>query len=163
GIMAPLLAQRLITTLGWRTAYAVFGLGILLVPLPIISALLEDDPSKRGLAPDGDDAAPSVSQEESLEPYDGLSWHEIWHSTTFWLMIGIFFLTGASVHAGVLHMPALLTDRGLSAERAALGSSVIGLSLLVGRLGSGFLLDRFFAPRVAIGFFGASATGMAIL
>jgi MFS family permease len=159
GIIAPLLAQRLIAAFGWRNAYAIFGLGILLIPLPIITALLEDDPAKRGLAPDGAEVVHRVSQEHC----EGLSWHEIWHTPTFWLMICIFFLTGASVHAGVLHMPALLTDRGLSAERAALASSVIGLSLLTGRLGSGYLLDRFFAPRVAIGFFGASATGMAIL
>ena len=159
GIIAPLLAQRLIDAFGWRSAYAIFGLGILLVPLPVITALLEDDPAKRGLAPDGEEVVHSPLQVH----YEGLSWHEIWHSPTFWLMICIFFLTGASVHAGVLHMPALLTDRGLSAERAALASSVIGFSLLTGRLGSGYLLDRFFAPKVAIGFFAASAAGMAIL
>ncbi len=78
-------------------------------------------------------------------------------------MIAAFFLTGASVHAAVLHMPALLSDRGLSLERAALASSVIGLSLLTGRLVCGYLLDRLFAPRVAMFFFGASALGMAVL
>src|SRR5438874_643657 len=43
GIMAPLLAQRLIATFGWRNAYAIFGLGMLLVPLPLITKFLEDD------------------------------------------------------------------------------------------------------------------------
>src|SRR5207244_9348411 len=31
------------------------------------------------------------------------------------------------------------------------------------RVGSGYLLDRFFAPRVAMLFFGASALGMVLL
>jgi len=60
-------------------------------------------------------------------------------------------------------MPALLMDRGLTPQRSTVATSVIGLSLLAGRLGSGYLLDRIFAPRVAMFFFGASALGMAIL
>jgi predicted MFS family arabinose efflux permease len=78
-------------------------------------------------------------------------------------MIVVFTLTSASMHAGVLHMPALLTDRGLSAGRAAMASGMIGISVVLGRVGSGYLLDRFFAPRVAMCFYGACATGLAIL
>ncbi len=160
-IVAPLLAQRLIAAFGWRMAYVIFGFMILLIPLPVVAALLENDPARRGLLPDG--VQPRRGASERQSEIEGLTWHEIWHSPTFWLLICAFFLTGASVHAGVLHMPALLTDRGLSPERAALAISIIGLSLLVGRVGSGYLLDRIFAPRVAMFFFGASALGMAIL
>jgi len=160
-IVAPLLAQRLIAAFGWRMAYVIFGFVILLIPLPIVAALLENDPAQRGLLPDG--VQPKQGASERQSEIQGLTWHEIWHSPTFWLLICAFSLTGASVHAGVLHMPALLTDRGLSPERATLAISIIGLSLLVGRVGSGYLLDRIFAPRVAIFFFGTSALGMAIL
>ena len=150
GILAPLLAQRLIAAFGWRMAYAMFGFLMLLIPLPVVASLLRNDPAERGLLPDG---VPSPLRLSGGQPEsEGLTWHEIWHSPTFWLLICAFFLTGASVHAGVLHMPALLSDRGLSPERAAVASSVIGLSLLAGRLGSGYLLDRIFAPRVAIFF-----------
>jgi MFS family permease len=161
GIVVPLLAQRLIATLGWRMAYGIFGAAVLLLPRPVAAAFLQDDPAKRGLRPDGVEGPES----SPLPPQDkeGLSWREIWHEPTFWLMICVFCLTGASVHAGVLHMPALLSDRGLSAGRAALASSVIGASLMVGRTASGYLLDRFFAPRVAMLFYGASALGMVTL
>jgi MFS family permease len=160
-IFAPLLAQRLIALFGWRIAYMVFGFIVLLIPLPVVAALIENDPAERGLLPDGDESRQQASEQHAEN--QGLTWHEIWHSPTFWLLVFAFFLTGASVHAGVLHMPALLSDRGLSSRRAALASSVIGIALLIGRLTSGYLLDRFFAPRVAMSFFGLSATGMAIL
>ncbi len=160
-IVAPLLAQRLIAAYGWRTAYMIFGFIILLVPLPVVTVLLENDPAKRGLLPDG--VEPKQKSFEQRPEAQGLTWHEIWHHPTFWLMICAFFLTGASVHAGVLHMPALLSDRGLSPERAALASSIIGLALVTGRFGCGYFLDHFFAPRVAMFFFGASALGMAML
>lgn len=162
GSMAvPILAQGLITLFGWRITFAIFGGAVLLVPLPIVAALLQNDPAERGLQPDGDMTAPS----SLLSPQDkqGMTWQEIWHSPTFWMMICIFSLTGACVHGAILHMSAIFTDRGVSAERAAVAASLIGAALIVGRLGSGYLLDHFFAPRVAILFYGATTLGLAML
>jgi MFS family permease len=160
-VVVPILAQRLIAMFGWRIVFAIFGGAVLLLPLPVITALLQNDPEKRGLRPDGDEND-RVSP-LSLQDKQGLSWHEIWHSPTFWIMICIFLLTGASLHGAVLHMSAIFTDRGITAERAAIATSRVGAAVIVGRLGSGYLLDRFFAPRVAILFYGATALGMAIL
>src|SRR6185437_15822093 len=53
-IVVPMLVERLIAAYGWRIAFMVFGVAVLLVPLPTIAAWLEDDPSRRGLHPDGD-------------------------------------------------------------------------------------------------------------
>ncbi|MCU1306240.1 MAG: transporter [Acidobacteriaceae bacterium] len=161
GTIVPIVTQRLIANFGWRMTYGILGCAVLLLPLPMVATFLQNDPSERGLLPDGAEATPD-SPRQDLK-HEGLSWHEIWHSSTFWIMTTSFFLAGASVHAGVLHMPALLTDRGLSAERGAVASSVIGLSLIAGRFGAGFLLDRFFAPRVAMLLLGASGVGLGIL
>ncbi len=60
-------------------------------------------------------------------------------------------------------MAAIFSDRGVSPERAALATSLIGAALIAGRLGSGYLLDRLFAPRVAILFYGAATLGIGIL
>jgi MFS family permease len=160
-ILVPPVAQHLIAMFGWRMAYGLLGAAVLLLPLPTVAALLQNDPAQRGLHPDGADAAQSAP--ERPQDKQGLSWREIWHQPTYWLMLCVFCLSGASLHAGVLHMPALLTDRGLSAERGAVASSVIGLSLLFGRIGSGYLLDHIFAPRVAMLFYGASALGIGML
>jgi len=160
-IVVPTLAQRLIIMFGWRMAFAIFGAAVLLLPLPVIAALLQNDPRQRGLRPDGDER----NQDSPLTPQDkqGLTWHEIWHSPTFWIMICIFSLAGAGVHGAILHMSAIFTDKGVTAERAAIATSLVGAGALLGRLCSGYLLDRLFAPRVAILFYGATALGMAIL
>jgi MFS family permease len=160
-VVVPILAQRLITMFGWRITYAVFGGAVLLLPLPIVAALLQNDPAQRGLQPDGDEAAPSSLL--SSQDKQGMTWHEIWHSPMFWMMICIFSLVGACVHGAIIHMSAIFTDRGVSAERAAMAASLVGAALIVGRLGSGYLLDHFFAPRVAILFYGATTLGLAIL
>jgi MFS family permease len=160
-IVVPLAAQRLIAAFGWRLTYGIFGGAVLLLALPVVAALLLNDPAERGLLPDGAEAGTLLPEPQREQ--EGLSWTEIWHRPEFWRLVTVFFLTGASVHAGVLHMPALLTDRGLSVERAALVTALIGLSLTAGRLGAGFLLDRFSGPHIAMLFYGASALGLGIL
>ena len=44
-----------------------------------------------------------------------------------------------------------------------MATSLVGAAVTIGRLGSGYLLDRLFAPRVAILFYGATALGIAML
>ena len=160
-VVVPIVAQRLITTFGWRITYALFGGAVLLVPVPIVAALLRNDPAELGLQPDGDDTAPS----SPLSPQDkqGMTWRQIWHSPMFWMLICVFSLVGACVHGAILHMSAIFTDRGVSAEGAAIAASLVGAALIVGRLGSGYLLDHFFAPRIALLFYGATTLGMAML
>jgi predicted MFS family arabinose efflux permease len=57
----------------------------------------------------------------------------------------------------------MLSDRGASAQAAANATSIIGVAMLFGRTGSGYFLDRFFAPRVCAVLFGQSALGVALL
>jgi MFS family permease len=160
-IVVPILAQRLIAGFGWRIAFATFGAAVLLIPLPLVAAFLLNSPAQRNLQPDGDENTPDapLSPQERL----GLSWHAIWHDPIYWSMLCIFSLAGASVHGAILHMAAIFSDRGASLERAALATSLVGAALIAGRLGSGYLLDRLFAPRVAILFYGATTLGIGIL
>jgi predicted MFS family arabinose efflux permease len=60
-------------------------------------------------------------------------------------------------------LPAILTDRGNTARLAAFASSFFGVGLFQGRVGCGYLLDRFFAPRVAALLFAAVAIGITFL
>jgi len=59
-------------------------------------------------------------------------------------------VSSISMNGAITHLSALLTDRGLTAGNAALCASVLGGSSLLGRIGVGWLLDRFFGPRVAL-------------
>jgi MFS family permease len=160
-IVIPSVAQALIATLGWRLAYSVFGLSILLIPLPVVAAFLKERPENMGLLPDG--AAPSqVSTPVGVNDL-GLSLHDAVRTSEFWTMLCVLFLVTASVHACFIHLPAILTDRGSTAQLAAFASSLFGVGLFLGRVGCGYLLDRFFAPRVAAWLFAAVAIGIALL
>jgi MFS family permease len=74
-----------------------------------------------------------------------------------------FGLAGFAVTGPMLHLVAMLSDRGMSPATAAAASSTVGLALLGGRVMAGHLMDRFFAPFVAVGFVLGSAIGLLAL
>jgi hypothetical protein len=160
-IVVPSVAQRLVATLGWRLAYTVFGCSILLIPLPVVAAFLKERPENMGLLPDGAGEAPASMPIVANDV--GLALREAVRTREFWTMVCSLFLMTASVHACFIHLPAILTDRGGSAQLAAFASSLFGVGLFMGRVGCGYLLDQFLAPRVAALLFSAVAIGIAFL
>ncbi len=62
----------------------------------------------------------------------------------------MLFFASLAQNGSITHMAALLSDRGIPAGQAALGVSILGGATLIGRVLTGWLLDRFFAPRVAL-------------
>ena len=160
-MLYPPIAQRLIGLYGWRSGYAIFGSAILVIPFLVLWLFLKEDPREIGLFSDG--IVSSHTRAATDRKLSGLVWSQIWTTGTFWLLVCAFFLAGASVHACVLHLAAMLSDRGASAQAAANATSIIGAAVIVGRTGSGYFLDRFFAPRVCAVLFGQSALGVALL
>lgn len=157
-IIMPLVAQRLIAAYGWRTALEIFGCVVLALPIPIVAIFLKEAPEKMGLFPDG---LPNLSR--AVRSSEGFSWCEIWRSRTFWLMTTGFVLVGSSVHACIIHLPQLIADRHGSHGAAALATSVVGVALFMGRVGTGYFLDLYFAPRVTSLIFTGAAVGIFLI
>jgi MFS family permease len=160
-ILLPLIAQRLIVLFGWRTAYAIVGFAALAISVPVVGTLLKDSPEKMGLQPDGEPDLNTGSQQQKNE--QGVTWSAARRQPTFWLLASAFFLLGASVHACVIHLVPMLTDHGISLQRAAFASSLLGVALLIGRVFTGYFLDRFFGPYVAMLLFSGVAVGISLL
>ena len=159
-ILLPSVAQRMVRAFGWRLSYSIFGLAILLIPLPIVALFLKERPENLGLLPDGPaDVHPAAAAPGRV----GLTLREALQTSEFWTMISALILVTASVHACFIHLPAILTDRGSTAQTAAFVSSLLGLGLFLGRVGCGYLLDHFFAPRVAALVFSGVALGVAVI
>ncbi len=161
-VVMPSLTQALVTAVGWRIAYVFLGLLVIVIGVPIIGLLLKETPELLGLRPDGEPIT-QTGRTESRGQQPGLSCREAWHTGTFWLMIVAFFLVATTTNGCVVHLVPLLTDRGVSAQSAAFATSLFGGALLFGRVWAGHLLDRFFAPYVAAGFFLVPALGLFLL
>jgi MFS family permease len=160
-IMPP-LAQALITTVGWRQAYVFLGLLAVGVTVPVVGLFLKEAPQMMGLLPDGEMVAQAGTTKQGGQE-SGMKSREAWHTGAFWLMLSAFFLMSVSFHGYIIHLAPLLTDRGASAQSAALAMSLGAMGGVLGRAGAGYLLDRFFAPSVAICFFCGFALGIFLL
>ena len=157
----PSLAQALLVSYGWRYAYVVIGLMVMIVTIPVVGLFLKETPEMVGLGPDGE--AVNVSRMQVHEPQASLSALEARQTPTFWILVGSFFLMSASVHGCLIHLVPLLTDRGTSPQLAAIATSLFGGALLLGRIGAGYLLDHLFASSVAVGFFCGATLGLLLL
>jgi sugar phosphate permease len=158
--ITPSLAQFLIDRGGWRLAYVGLAGACLTIALPIVWIFLRATPQEVGLLPDG--AAPADATTAPM-PMDGMSVREAFRTRTFWLLCFMFFLVSACVNGAIAHLAPLLTDSGVSGRSAAFATSIFGVSAIAGRVGNGFLVDRFFGPRVAAIVFAGAALGVALL
>lgn len=142
-LLVPPLTTALLDQLGWRWAYAALGAAVLAVG-PLIALLA---PATRP-APIHRQAARGASP--------------LRHPVFRRLLIA-FFLVSIGANGCVAHLVPLMTDRQIAASAAATAAAVLGVSSVAGRLLTGLLIDRFFAPRIAFLVVGASAGGILVL
>lgn len=157
----PSLTQALIVAMGWRKAYMVIGLLVPVVIIPVVGLFFTEKPQMLGLLPDGEPTG--VLAAENKTSAEGMSAGEALRSSTFWLLTIAYFLITTSVIGCLIHLVPMLTDRGVSAQNAAFATSLFGGALMIGRVATGYLLDRFFASHIAAGFFCAVAVGIFLL
>ena len=162
-IMMPAFGHALISRFGWRVAYVVIGVMVATVTFVVVSMFLKERPAEMGLSADG--AVPDQGQ--TNEPHaptaQGMSSREACRTATFWVMSAGLFLVALTLTGCLVHFVPMLTDRGMSPATAALATSVFGGSNLIGRVGAGYLLDRFSGPYVAATCFTAGAAGVSVL
>jgi MFS family permease len=160
--LLPQLVQNLNAAFGWREAYLGLGGIVLLVSLPILFKWVRDDPAEFGLEPDGHSARSGTTMEDRRTAA-GFTAGESIRMPAFWLMIGLFAMVGIITAAIIAHLIPLMIDRGASPAQAATAQSLLGISLIFGRVLAGYLMDRFFAPRVALAFLLGPLAGLALL
>ena len=155
-VIMPPLAQALISSLGWRQAYVVLGMIVIAVTIPVIGLFLRESPESMGFRPDGGEPSEHDPSAAPAAPMS-LTRGEALRTITFWLLVVAFLCISIAFHACLIHLVPMLRDHGISAAAAAGATSLLAIGILLGRVGTGFLLDRYFAPYVAlVVFFGFS-------
>jgi MFS family permease len=146
-IVLPPAAEALIEWVGWRRACLVLGVIVIAVGVPIVSRFIRERPLDH----------------QDTKTLDGASVREGVMSRVFWILVIVLFAQSIAQNGALTHMSALLTDRGVPASGAALALSAMGAASLLGRLATGWLLDRFFAPRVGFCVLSVAAVGTYLL
>jgi len=148
--LMPTLSNALIANLGWRLGYVGLGIVIVVLALLPVAALL---PEPKGQQP----------EQASLGELPGVPFGEGIRSGKYWALAIAFFLASMTINGTLVHVVPLLTDRGIAVGTAVSMVAGAGLALIVGRVIAGYVIDRVFAPYVALVFLGGPVLGLAIL
>jgi MFS family permease len=148
GIVFPAVTHGLLPVVGWRMTYAILGLSIAVIGMPMARRFIHERDDRRA------GAARVVA---------GLSVRDGVRTRMFWILLTMVFCTSLVQSSTLVHLPALLSDHGLSAGQSAAALSVMGLASICGRLATGWLVDRFFAARVSIVLLILAAAGALLL
>lgn len=152
GIFVPQIAQALIANFGWRSAYACLGVLVLVIALPAVGLWIREPRPGEG-----------EHRRTATGGFAGASVGEAVRTGRFWLMAGAFFLVAMALLGSSAHVVPLLTDRGLSPAAATATFGLFGLATLIGRVATGYLVDRIFAPYIVAVFWLAPVAGFAAL
>lgn len=160
GAVSPLLVHWLIDNFGWRRAFEVIGVLILVILFPIGLWVTRSAPRDLGLLPDGDASHPA-STEAAAAP--SRTTGEAMGTLNFWLL-----LLGSTLVIGVIgtvisHFILFLKDEGYSSGWASRALSILLFSSLAGRVIVGYVADRFTRKNVMALFYLTLAAAIPLL
>ena len=151
-VLFPLIASIVIAQSGWRDAWFVLGVLVFVVALLPVALLISERPEDMGLLPDGDAEDGSTegagAKHSSSTADKEVDWtsKSAMRTPTLWLIAiatGLLFVMQAGVNT---HSAAFFRDQGLSAVIAGVGISFNALSLGLGSLVWGRIVENF-QPR----------------
>lgn len=135
----PLITTWAITRWNWQAGFIALAALPLLLALPL---------ALRWLLPQHSTST-AVQPPDSPASRTGLLLAQALRSWRFWVCNLSMTLVVSCVVGLVTNIVPLLQDRGLSAIEAGQVFSTFGISLILGRLLVGYLIDRLWAPGVA--------------
>lgn len=158
----PLLANFLIEAHGWRNAYLILGTGwggftFLLCWFFLFDA--HDRRKRAKLAAVSTDAPPPAD----AASFPGLTMAHAWRSGPLWVIACTTVVIMALTMGFSIHQIAILGEVGISRGQAALLAASAGLAGILGKLITGWLLDRYRANWVGGATLGVTTLTFAFL
>lgn len=149
-IFVPPVLAAVISIYGWQAGFLVLAgiQGLIALPAILICMRRNDR---------------NASRKEPSSNADHVSWSEILHQRSFWIIMISVFCVYAGVTGMLPNFIPLLTNSGFTPQSAAAAQGAAGIGLLVGRLTLGWLIDRFWAPAVGAIYIIPAAIGSLIL
>ena len=145
-LVLPPLA-RVVAAHGWQAGFLALALVPSFIAFPVAYFWL----------PDG---APKASTLASNAPaLTGIPFAAAVRSYRFWVMVVGFTMVVTGILGMLTNSVAMMQDHGIPATTAASVAAASGAALIIGRLATGYLVDRLWAPGVAFVLLSLPAVG----
>lgn len=135
GAFVPFALTAALDAFGWRGGYAVLAAMPLLFALPILTSWLREAPA-------------GITETNDVTHATGLTVAEALRGYRFWTLAAASLALAFGVSGLLPNLYPLLLERGLDAMTVKSALAALALSVTGGRILSGFLLDRLWAPTV---------------
>lgn len=145
GAVSPLLIGALIGNFGWRRAFAIIGVLILVVLFPVAQWVTRSAPRELGLEPDG---ALAPLTQPSAATTSSVTVRRATSSLNFWLILAGCTLTIGAIGTVSQHFILFLKDQEYSTQQATVLASGMLFSSLAGRVIVGYFADRYSKKNV---------------
>jgi MFS family permease len=152
-----------ITAIGWRMTHLGFGLGVLLLALPLILLVHRDDPRELGLCPDGLTPAEGGAGADARRGAPTPEGAGAGLPRGYWPIFGANLLRGMATYAILVHQVPYLVDAGFSRMAAASLFSTSALLAVGGGVAAGAISDRIGRLRTYAGITALFALGLGSL
>lgn len=163
GVFTQPAIGNLITNQGWRNAYFIVGIGIIIIIVPTAIFLLRKSPQEKGLLPFGmEEVQANGNNNTATNENTGISFTAARKSVAF-IMLTIFFFVITSAASFAAQMPTFLTSKGYSLATAGNIMGAYMLGVLVGSLVMGYLIDKIGARNTTILAMSLGIVSMALL
>jgi len=148
--LIPQLSNALVSNFGWRMGYVGLGVTIFVLAFLPVALFVREPP-------------PRSAERHAQAAAVGISFSEAMRDRRYWATALVFFFAATTINGSIIHVVPLLTDRGIAPGAAAAALSAAGIALIGGRIVAGYLLDKIFAPYIAVFFLLCPMAGIAIL
>src|SRR5438552_4254894 len=171
GAISPLLINALIQSFGWRHAFQIIGILILIVLFPVAQWVTRSNPGESNLLSDGPLGTPvrlpandaSATAGAGSRSAQRVELGQAVRTRNFWLILAACTLTIGAIGAVTQHLILFLKDHGYSQSAASRVSSTLLISSLAGRVIVGYFADRYRAKNVMALFYLALALAIPFL
>ena len=153
GSLMTLVAGHLFQVSGWRTAYVVLGLPMMVVAVPLVALIVRSRPP--GAIP--------MTVAEGAKLLEGFEASEAIRTRSFWMILLANFCFAFTATGSAIHLVAYLEGVGYKTSAAALIMSLIFAFAALGKVVLGFVADRLTARVALVLCFATQAAGLSIV
>jgi sugar phosphate permease len=161
GLLVPLVV-KLIDALDWQRVLIILGLSVWVIGLPL-SLLLRHKPEQYGYMPDGEESNAAIYEKDSnpAQKYKvGIGVKRALKTRAFWHIALASAFQLFAISAVVVHIMPYLSSVDITRSNSAFVAMAVPLTSIIGRLGSGWLGDRFSKKLVAAGLSAMMSVGL---
>lgn len=148
GVFAQPIIGALISQFGWRNAYFITGLGVLIIVTPIILLLIRNSPKDKNTKAYGDTST-DIDPHKQIQNIEGIAYTTAKKTPAFFLLALFFFIITA-ISSFTMHVPTYLVNHGQKVSIAGAMMSALMVSVFVGSLVFGYLTDKIGAKKVGL-------------